>query len=261
MSDQSEKPVYTKNYESVDHDYHRERHTLRNVLIILAVCIMALIAGGVYWWFFSRTPVSAPAQSPQTTEQQTTPSNTIAATTEKYTSKNFSLSFDHPEDWKIEDSTDSGKLTATSPVMVLVGADSQSVTGQIVLTFREPGQPLSEFDGGNALAVRDSEKLTYAQPSSGQRGSTYISFASSAGASNPTALEAVYVTGDFGYQNLQAIPAIDISKVNPVISITFRQCDKDCQTSSPALSVSNSMWDDPAFSAPLRKMLESLVVQ
>src|SRR5690606_27237189 len=118
------------------------------------------------------------------------------------------------------------------------GADSQPITGQVILTFREPGQPLSEFEAGNAQAVRDSERITYARPSPGQRGATYISFASYAGAAVTTALDGIYITGDFGYQKLQAIPAIDVSKVNPIITVTFRQCDMDCQGTSTPVSVS-----------------------
>lgn len=256
------KPTYSKNYNSVDYDYHKDKHTKRNILIALCILLLAIGGGAAYWFFVREKPAqNTAANKPASQQAQSEPVSAIAEETKNHNSKNFSLSFDYPKDWNVVDEESGEKLTATSPAMQLTGADNQKVTGQIVLTFRKQGQPLGEFDAGNALAIRDSEKVAYTAPSPGQRGSTYLSFLAYANAANPAALDGVYVTGDSGYQKGQAVPLVDISKVNPVITLTFQSCtDGACSDASPPLAIANSMWDAAVFSGPLKKMLESLVV-
>jgi cytoskeletal protein RodZ len=258
--EQEKSASYPKNYDYVAPDYHKEKHAGRNIAIVVIILILLTGGAGAYWFFVMKKPATNTSSSQTNQPVQTTPSNKIASDTKNHDSTNFSLSFDYPEDWKVSDVTGSGKLTATSPAMQLTGADNQQVTGQIVLTFREPSQKLSEFDKGNATAVRDSEKIAYAKPSAGQRGSTYISFLGYSGA-EATALDGVYVTGDSGYQKDQAIPAVDIGKVNPVIAITFLKCaDPKCSDAGTPFAVQNTVWDDAAFSGPLKNLLQSLSV-
>jgi hypothetical protein len=253
-------PSYPKNYDAVPHNYHKESHGRRNAFIVM-ILVALLLAGGGYWFFLHKKPVKSVTTSQSSQTSAAVPTNKINAKTKNYESTNFSLSFDYPEDWKVSDATGSGKLTATSPVMQLAATDNQPVTGQIVLTIRDASQKLTEFDKGNATAARESEKIAYAKPSSAQRGSTYISFLAYATSADTTVLDGVYVTGDSGYQKGQAIPQVDIAKVNPLITISFVKCsDNNCSGTGTPLSTSYALWDDATISGPLKTMFESLVV-
>lgn len=119
---------------------------------------------------------------------------------------------------------------------------------------------MPEFDKGNAVAVRESEKIAYTKPSSVQRGSTYLSFLQYA-SSTATSLDGAYITGDVGYQKDQAIPKADFTPVDPVISLTFVKCaDNSCTGEGTPIGVATTMWEDASFGKPLKTMLQSLVV-
>jgi hypothetical protein len=254
-------PSYPKNYDAVPHNYHKESHGRRNVLIVAILVALLLVCGGGYWFLTHKKPAKSAATSQSSQTPAAAPTSIINAKTKNYESTNFSLSFDYPEDWKVGDTTGSGTLTATSPALQLTAADKQPVTGQIVFTIRDVSQKLTEFDKGNATAARESEKIAYAKPSSAQRGSTYISFLAYAASVDTAVLDGVYVTGDSGYQKGQAIPRVDIAKVNPLITITFVKCsDNSCNGGGTPLSASSALWDDAAISGPLKNMFESLVV-
>jgi hypothetical protein len=261
-AEQDTKPVsYHKNYDAVPHNYHKESHGRRNALVVAIFLVLLLAGGGGYWFFTQKKPAKS-ATAPPSSQTPTAPTSKINAKTKNYQSTNFSLSFDYPEDWKVSDTTGSGTLTAISPAMQLTGSDNQSATGQIVFTIRDTSQKLTEFDKGNATAARESEKIAYAKPSSAQRGSTYISFLAYAASADTTVLDGVYVTGDSGYQKGQAIPRVDIAKVNPLITIRFVKCaDNSCSGTGTPLSTSSALWDDAAISGPLKTMLQSLVVE
>lgn len=253
------KQAYAKNYEAVEYDYHKEKHVVRNILIVLTV----LVIGFAVYWFILRQPTQpvVPAGATSQSQADTQPKETITTETKQHRSKKFSLRFDYPADWKVTEDETAGTLKAVSPAINLMGADGISTPGQVILLFRSAGQPIAEFDTGNAVAVRTSERITYAQPGASQRGSTHISFLAYSNSTNTSAIDSVYVTGDSGYQSGQAVPLVDISKVNPIITISFQRCSDDqCSSSTLPLAISSSMWDNPAFSGSLKKILESLVV-
>jgi hypothetical protein len=255
-----------ENYTNHGSTYSAPKHRLRKLGIVLAVLlVLAAIGFGVYWMFLrddgkaddsSQNANDLPATS-QVEEQQPT----ISEETEHYASQGFMLEFDYPSDWTVQEESGGGVLTAISPNLQLKSAEGKPITAKVVFTIRNKQQPMPEFDNGNSVAVRESEKIDYTKPSSVQRGSTYLSFLRYATTQSPNGLDGIYVTGDVGYQKNQAIPKADFVPVDPVISVTIRKCaDSACKNGGTQTPLDAAMWDDKSFADPIRKMLQSLVV-
>ena len=233
--------------------------------IFLVLVIAALVGGGVYWFLAHHKSATPPSKASQSSQQQSSNGGQPAGppeNTKQYTSSNFNLSFNYPENWNVTD-TGNGKLTVTSPAMQLKGADGQSQTGQVVMTIQNENTfDFSSFKPGSAVAVLDSQKLTYAKPTQTQRANTYISFLQYASTTTHGALDSIFVTGDFGYQKDQTIPETDIQKVDPVITVTFWQCqNQTCSGTLKSMNISSSQWNDSSFANPITKMIESLAIQ
>jgi hypothetical protein len=202
------------------------------------------------------------------TSQKRQPSATdealITTKTKQYSATNFTVSFAYPEDWTVGEAPGSGKLTVRSPKLAMKNVAGKTVSGQVVLSIKDKNQPMTEFDGGNAVAGLDSEKISYTQPSGVQRGSTYISFLDYAEASGSalTGINGIYITGDTGYQKGQAIPKADFVAVDPIVNLTFELCENGvCKaTGQGALTIGADSWNDRQFKDPLVNMLKSLVI-
>ena len=145
-------------------------------------------------------------------------------------------------------------MSVKSPKTIsLKDASGASFSGQIILTIQSQGAKPSQFNAGNATGVRDSIKIAYTSPTPTQRANTYLSFLQYASSSGNGVLDAVYITGDKGYQKGQTVPLTDIQLTDPLITLSF------ANTTGPA-SISSSMWDDASFSGPLTKMLQSFSI-
>jgi hypothetical protein len=230
----------------------------RWLFAVLGILLLLVIGGVIFKFVLSdKEAGDKTAVQKETTKEQT--SSPIASTeTEDFTSAELGLAFKYPNDWKLDDKTP-GKLTVTSPKVSLSGKDGTKASGKITLTIRAKGQPLPEFEKGNATAVKQSELLKYKTPSPNQRANTYLTFVAHAPA--VSGLDALYITGDYGYQKGQAVPQVDIANVDPVISVAFSQCsDDNCSKVTP-LSISESSWDAKTFSDPIKNMLQSITVQ
>jgi hypothetical protein len=244
--------------ERVAPDYHKQSHKLRYLIIFIV--ILLLVGGGAYV-YLKHSQSQKNAKAAQAAVQAAKPkvSSQIASTTKTYTSPNFYLTFSYPTNWTVTD-TGGGQMMAVSPATQLKSSSGQTVTGQISLLIRATTQKLAEFKSGNAVAVFDSEKITYAKPTQNQRASTYISFlqyASTAG----SGLDGIYITSDNGYQKAQAIPLVDVDQEDPIISIIFDQCsDSSCNGKTTPLTIGSTSWNDANFAGPLKTMLESLSI-
>lgn len=232
---------------------------------LFIVCSVALLAGAIvvtYAQLADKNPTkpqSATAQNDASKDTATAQEDTAEVATKRYDSPTLNLGFDYPETWKVVES--SSTLTATSPATTLKNAQGKNMTGRIVMTINPKGQNLAPFDAGNATAVLTSEKLKYTKPSEVQRGETYMSFVQYANTTVMGALDALYITGDFGYQKGQAVPKVDVSNLDPVISVAFQQCaDKTC-SAPKAAPVAADMWNSKTFAEPIKKMITSLTVQ
>jgi cytoskeletal protein RodZ len=254
-----------KEAEAADLGKPKRKHRfLRSVMHFFGwiLLIVVLTAGGGYaGWYFLLKPNEA--AKPSTTSQQAAAAAPEASDanvgTKHYESPNFSLALDYPQDWIVTDSTT--RLTIASPVKQLKSGSTTVPNAQTTLTIQAKQASLPAFKNGNATAIRESEKIAYAKPSSTQRANSYLSFLAYAGSAT-TGLDGVYVTGDNGYQVGQAIPQVDIAKADPSITVTFASCtDSKCSGGGKPLTLSQTLWDDNAFSKPIKTMLQSLVVQ
>jgi hypothetical protein len=244
--------------------YTAPRHLVRKALVwLLVLALLGAAAFGAYR-FANRKDTKAANTAGNNSAGQTkqdSESSVITSESKHYVSAQFTLEFDQPADWAVSDSAGSGKLVARSPALQLKDATGKSFTGQVLLTIRNKQQPLPEFDKGNAVAARESEKIAYTKPSSVQRGSTYLSFLHYAGSAGSDSIEGVYITGDVGYQADQAIPKADFVPVDPVISVTFVKCaDSSCNGEGTTTGISKTMWQDTVFSKPIKTMLQSLTI-
>ncbi len=239
----------------------KKKHTVLRAIAwaFVILLVLAAVGGGVYELSKQKSPTKSTTSSQHTSKSKQQPA--ITAATMQYNSSNFNLTLNYPQGWNVSDNGN-GKLTVTSPNMQLTGANGQSQTGQVVLAIQnENAMNFSMFSQGNAVAVLPSQHIAYANPTPTQRATTYVSFLQYAATNTHGALDGIYVTGNSGYQQGQVIPEVDITKVDPVITVTFNQCSNVTCGSSKPMSIDASMWNDSGFSGPILKMIESLALQ
>lgn len=250
-------PQPVPKHEYLPPDYHQDKGRAKRVFLYSLVTILILGAAAAAYWFgfHKKTPAkSANQQTNSSTQQSSTqPASQIDSTTKHYDSANFSLGIDYPANWTLTDNG-GGKMTIVSPALQLKGATGQTVSGKITLLITPKGQNLSDFSAGSAIAVMDSEKIAYTQPTQTQRANTYLSFLRFATDADTNAMDGIYITGDAGYQKGQYIPKTDVAKIDPEVAMTFTDA------SGKPLSIAASNWNDTTFSGPITKIFTSLVV-
>lgn len=233
------------------------RKAVRRTLgIILSVVVIAALAGGVYLKFLHNKKPAPTTNKPAQTVQ--TP-GAFTTQTKSYTSTNAGLGLTYPKTWTVSDNTDA--LTITSPIARLHDVSGGQFQGKVILTVQPKGSTPKAFDVGGAISVIDSQKITYAKPTSVQRGQTYLSFLQYTQEFVQNQLDGVYVTGDFGYQAKQFVPKTDIAKLDPLITVTFAKCtDTNCANPAPA-SIAADAWTNKAgFQATILNILKSIQV-
>jgi len=194
---------------------------------------------------------TAPAEKPSKTQQQ------VTTQTKHYNSATYGLSFDYPADWTVSDTT--AKLTVVSPAMQLMTAVGAKTDAHVMVTIQNQQTAITGFPTGGAVASLASDQLTYKQPSPVQRAQTYLSFLSY---TEPNGLDALYLTGDSGYQQGQAVPMSDIVKGNPLIGVGFVKCTSDACASdklSP-VTLQAGTWKSSNAGKAVASLLESIVI-
>lgn len=228
---------------------------------LIVVIILAAVLTAAGYWFLTKSNGTEDSKNKQTagnTKQSEESSSAngnenATITTKQHQSSAFNLQFDYPDDWTVTE--DGGVLTAKSPTMQLKGASGKTVNGQILVTIQGKQSELKDFKNGNGLAVRESEKISYTKPTANQRAQTYLSFVSYAGSATP-GIEGMFVTGDIGYQKDQAVPMVDIVRVDPLIIVSF------AGTGARGLSLSPDNWNDNnLFTKSIKTVLTSLSIQ
>jgi cytoskeletal protein RodZ len=241
----------------------KRRKKLTWLWVLLSIILIGAAAYGAYW-FGSNQADKKSAKKPAAQTQQQTASDQLASTSDKqtatvptkhYDSTTYTLGFDHPQDWTVTDTV--AKLVATSPVVSLKTSGGTTVNGHVVVTFQNQQTSIPGYPANDAVAVMASEKLTYTQPTQVQRAQTYLSYLSYGKANG---LDALYITGDNGYQKDQNIPQTDVVKGNPLISVTFQSCTSaDCSTGTPTmLTLVASDWASLASSKQVTNLLKSI---
>jgi hypothetical protein len=165
---------------------------------------------------------------------------------------------DYPASWTPQENN--GILTVTSPVVPLTDAGGNDVKGRVVLTIQPPKQAdLKPFDQGKVVAVLKSDRVTYTNPSTSQNGASYLSFLQYPSTTTKGGLDAMYLTGNAGFQYGGVVSKTDITQVDPLVSLTFIGCaNDDCPAATQtAQTISSDMWKQTDFQQPIMKMLES----
>lgn len=239
--------------------------------VFLILIIVGAIGAAAYFWFHNarpnapvKQPVKAAVQTPaQTkTDQQpaTNPTGASTAEPKTYTSTTFKLNLTYPSDWTPDEQT--GKLTITSPVVTLADASGQTTNGRMILSIRPRQDKPAEFAAGKVVAVLASDKVNYTAPAAGQRGSTYLSYLQYGGTSTKGGMDGLYITGNYGYKYAQTVQLSEISKIDPLVEVTFVSCaDVTCAVATQKpLTVSSTAWKTDTTNRPVvEKLLKSIV--
>jgi hypothetical protein len=221
--------------------------------IVITLLILVVAAMGSYW--FGNHEANKQVVRKSTTDQQSKVAQTVV-TTKHYDSNNYTLGFDYPSNWVVSDNTT--KLTVVSPATELVTATGAKTSAHVIVTIQNQQTSISGFPSGGATAALTSDHLTYTQPSTVQRAQTYVSYLTY-GAVNE--LDALYITGDSGYQQGQQIPMSDIVQGDPLISVSFESCSNDSCADGKAVSLRASTWQTTASSKDVISLIESIVLQ
>jgi hypothetical protein len=229
-------------------------------LVVVAIVVVIALGFGIYK-HFSDHKASPVVSTQSATAKAHTTNQATTIPTRSYTAADFNLSFNYPTDWDIVNNG-TGPVTVTSPGMPLTSATGQSVTGKITMTIQAQGQIPASFMAGTALAVLNSQEITYTNPSTTQNMKTYLSFVQYSSTNTKGGLDGIYVTGNDGYQKDQVIPSTDVGAIDPLITITFTQCGNSlCTENLTPLTVASTSWSKTSFQAPVLNMLRSLVIQ
>jgi hypothetical protein len=240
----------------VNSEKPRKRRWLVAVIIVILIGAAAV---GAYW-FGGKQAKKQPAQTPKTvqtkTEQQAQQKQAADVPAKHYDSTTYSLGLDYPETWKVTDTA--AKLIVVSPTMSLPSSKGTTVNGHVVVMVQRQQSAITGYPASGATAVLASKKLTYKQPSTVQRAQTYLTYLSYGN----DALDALFITGDSGYQQSQSVPQGDVIRADPLISVAFQNCTSDdCATGTPTqLTLMASKWDGLAVSTQLTTLLESLTL-
>ena len=234
----------------------KTRKKRRWPLILVVLLIIAGLLGAVYWFVVrdSQTSTSEPTPTAQTpTEEKSTPTEVPV---KHYDSTIYTLSFDYPQDWIVSDTAE--RLTVTSPATDLKTSGGATTSGHVVVSIQNQQTTIPGYPSAGAVAALTSEKLTYTHPSSVQRAQTYLTYLSY---HTPTDLNALYITGDNGYQQGQQIPMSDVVKSNPLIAVHFQACDTTCSSASvKPLTLSAASWQSSAVAKQVTDLLQSIVL-
>ncbi|HSX06320.1 MAG TPA: hypothetical protein VLG92_01205 [Candidatus Saccharimonadia bacterium] len=223
--------------------------------VVLGLLVLIMAAGAAYWFGSQRAAVPAKKPVGQTSQHSQTTQNVIAPTTH-YDSTIYAIGIDYPNNWVTSDTAQ--KLTITSPNIAMQATSGQT-TGHITVTIQNQQTTLVSFPTAGATASLASDKLTYKQPTAVQRAQTYLSYL---GYTSGNELDALYLTGDNGYQQSQTIPMTDVVKGNPLVSVTFSTCGVSyCTKGTPTpVALKATSWQNASFRTTVLNILQSLTI-
>ncbi len=166
--------------------------------------------------------------------------NTIikTATIKQYVSNSSNINFSYPSNWTVFNNHH-GLIEINSPITNILNDLHHQVKGRIEIMINQKTVIPPQF-GNFSLAVLNSKIVKYKKPTSLQSNQTYLSFAQYPSTNIVGGLNAIYLTGSFGYEFKQVIPIGDMEKLNPLIIISFNQCvNKNCHNVQPMVVNAN----------------------
>jgi hypothetical protein len=223
--------------------------------VIVIVVLIAGAAYGAYWFGSSQadkksgSATTAQKQSATQNSQSKSQKKTAVVPTKHYDSVTYTLGFDYPQTWTVSDTAT--KLTIASPTIPLNTIAGTTVNGHVVVTIQNAQSTVVGYPAGGANAAIESKKLTYKTPTPVQRAQTYLSYL---GYGKAHALDALYITGDSGYQKDQSVPMADVARGNPLIG-------NDCATGTPTyLTLLVDKWPAMTESKQVEDLLQSITL-
>jgi len=176
----------------------------------------------------------------------------------KYNSNSSNLIFHYPSNWTVFNDHH-GLIEISSPITNILNQNKQLVSGKVEVTINQTNVIPPAF-GNFAIAVLNSKIVNYSNPTSLQRGQTYLTFAQYSEDSVVGSLNAIYLTGGFGYEFKQVIPIGDIEKLSPLIFISFEQCtNKTCHNLKPMI-VNDGIVNQSIVNQQAYKIVESIQI-
>jgi hypothetical protein len=105
----------------------------------------------------------------------------------------------------------------------------------------------------------NSIKISFTSPSTVQAAQAYVSFVQYPTTSTVGGLNAIYLTGNYGYQKYQSSPGSDIAAIDPLAYLSFYSCaSQQCPVATrKPLTIASTDWNNPSFSTPLMNIFKS----
>ncbi len=224
-----------------------------NKLLYIIVSFLILIGiGGAFILLTKHHNISKPI-----IYKKIQPSTTIIKTS-NYNSSTSNLDFNYPIGWKVNDNN-SGLIKVTSPIVNLTSDNLNTVKGQIIISINQQAVLPPSF-GSYSVAVDNSQQISYNSPTNIQRNQTYLTFVQYPSTTVVGGLDGIYVTGAFGYQKLQVIPSTDITKLSPLIIVSFVLCANTSCSNSKPLTISHTMLKDNLINQTVYNIIKSLQI-
>lgn len=232
----------------------RKRRHHRIILLVLVVIVaLGAVGYGVYS-YLNRSTEPEPAQE---TERVDRPEDMVSLQT--FSSRELGVRLEHPSDWTVDESV-ADQVSLVSTVTELPDSNGGNSPAKGVVTVRANDGTLPGFEADSATAARDSIKFSYESPSQIQRAETYLSFLSQEGAGT---MNAIYISGDFGYEADAVVSKDDMLHVDPTVSIRFYACQDDvCNIEeSNTMAIQPEVWEDNRQLQAAFGILKSLHIQ
>ncbi len=245
------------------HNYAPKKQGGHKWLPWVIVVVSLIILGGLGYVVYKGYKPKATAnhstknQTAVAPKKASTKPKSPAVPTTSYTSTNFNTTFSYPTGWNVVDSG-SAPLTVTSTPMNIISDKGQSVLGEVVLTLAKKGTVPPEL-GTQSVAVMNSIKISFTSPSTTQAAQAYVSFVQYPTTTTVGGLNAIYLTGNYGYQKYQSIPGSDIAAIDPLVYFSFYSCaSQQCPISTrKPLTIASTDWKDTSFSDPIINIIKS----
>ncbi len=221
------------------------------IIVLLVLCVSAYL----YGQHTKSKPAPKPSHTSSSQKVATPKPSTTAIQLTSYTSTPFNLTVSYPTTWVVA-SQGNTSMTISSPVISLLADTGKTVSGKIVLTVFNQGQSPANL-GTSSVAVLNSQDISFTNPTSSQAAQAYISFVQYPATTALGGLDAIYVTGNSGYLKSQTIPPSDVNKVDPLVIVSFMQCQtSECVSLAP-LTISSTMWSSSSFQTPILDIIKS----
>ncbi|MHB1864825.1 MAG: hypothetical protein ACYCPS_01510 [Candidatus Saccharimonadales bacterium] len=226
--------------------------------LIAALLAVILVGSGAFayvHYYHHKAPNKTTTKHSQTISHTKSQAASSIPTT-SYTSTTFNLTVNYPTSWSVT-TQGNNSLSISSPVMRLTAADGKTVSGKIVFNVLNQGQIPAAF-GSSSVSVLDSQDLSFTTPTPYQAAQTYISFIQYPATTIKGGLDGIYVTGNNGYVKDQSVTAAQVNQVNPLIYVSFENCQNQTCANPTPLTIASTMWSDSALSTPVTTMIKSL---